>query len=208
MRDKLLIFDFDGTIADTKSIYYSVMVDELKVFGYTEKDVDKIIDLGFSLRKTLKKLGLGFIVSWWLHKKIMGKIKTYAEKVKKCKDVDAIRKIRYRKIVVSNSLREFMMPILKHFGLMKEFDGIYGSDDFNNKIEFIKDYLKNSKIDRENCYYIGDRTADVKVARKIGCKSIIVSGKCAWDSRKEILKANPDFIIDDIKNLKEVFGIV
>ena len=90
---KLLIFDFDGTIADTKHIYYAVMARELKFLGYKEKDIDKAIDVGFSLRKTLKKLGLSFIVSWFIHKKIFREIIKYAEKVKKCRDAEKIKEL-------------------------------------------------------------------------------------------------------------------
>ena len=201
---KLLIFDFDGTIADTKHIYYAVMARELKFLGYKEKDIDKAIDVGFSLRKTLKKLGLSFIVSWFIHKKIFREIIKYAEKVKKCRDAEKIKELSGEKILISNSLKEFMLPIIRHFKLEKNFKEIYGAEDFDDKAEFIKDYLKKRKIKVKNCYYIGDRVSDVKVARKVGCLSIIIAGKCAWDSKKEILKAEPDFVINDIGEIKKI----
>ena len=213
---KLLIFDFDGTIADTRHVYYTAMKEELKFLRLkgkyirkpwlSDKDIDKAIDVGLSLRKTLRKLGLSFIVSWFMHKKIMFKIKKYVEKVKKCKDVDSIKQIKGEKILISNSLREFMMPIIKHFKLKSYFKEIYGADDFDDKAAFIKNYLKKRKIKKNECLYIGDRVADVKTARKAGCLSVIVTGKCAWDSRSEIIKAKPDFIIDDIAEVSSIIS--
>ena len=203
---ELLIFDFDGTIADTKTVYYRAIYDGVKKFGYSYKDVDKIVDLGTSLKGVLRKLGFSFLILWFLHRKIIKNVKKQANEVKKCKDVDSIRKIKTEKILVTNSLKEFVFPILKHFKLQKEFKGIYGAEDFSSKEEFIKNYLKENKIKKENCYYIGDRASDAKIARKAGCLSVIISGTCAWDSRKEILEEKPDFVLGDIADLKRIIG--
>jgi len=203
---ELLIFDFDGTIADTKSVYYKVIYEGVKKFGYSYQDVDKIVDLGLSLKNVLKKLGLSSLSLWFLHKKIMKNVKKQADKVKKCKDVDAIKELEDEKILVTNSLKEFVLPILKHFRLQKEFKEIYGAEDFTDKAEFIESYLRKNKIKKENCYYIGDRAADVKTAKKVGCRSIIICGKCAWDSRKEILEEKPDFVLEDIKDLRKILN--
>lgn len=204
--EKLVIFDFDGTIADTKSVYYKAIGSELKKYGFSEKQVDKAIDIGMSLRKTLSNFGFGFITSWFLKKSIMNKVEKGIDEVKKCKDASYIKNIKVRKIIVTNSLKEFAVPVIKHLKLINYFEAVYGADDFNDKTEFIKNYLREKKIDKKNCFYIGDRAADVKLARKVGCKMISVSGKCSWDSRKEIMKQKPDFIIDDLDEVKDVIS--
>lgn len=203
-KSKFLIFDFDGTIADTKAVYYKVIYNKLKSLGYSYKQVDKAIDLGLSLKKTLKNLGLSFIVYWFLHKKIHKKVKKEVDKVKKCRDVDSIKNLTENKILVSNSLKEFILPIVKHFKLKKCFKGIYGAEDFSDKASFIKNYIKENKLKKQNCYYIGDRVADIKTARKAKCRSIIIAGKCAWNTKAELLKQKPDFIISSLKDLKRI----
>ena len=134
----------------------------------------------------------------------MKDVKKEVEKVKKCEDVDHIKDIKAEKILVSNSLKEFILPIIKQFRLKSCFKEFYGAEDFSEKPAFIKGYLKKNKIKKENCYYIGDRVADVRIAKKVGCKSVIIAGKCAWNSRKELLKEKPDFIISNIKDLKKI----
>jgi len=202
----VLIFDFDGTIANTKDLYYKTIFDEIKSFGYTKNQIEEAIEFGLNLRRTLRKLGFGWLISWFVKNKIMKKVLSEAEKIKKCKDVDEIKKIdkKIKKILITNSLKQFAVPILKHLKLKKYFPEIYGAEDFEDKAEFIKSYLIKNKINRKNCYYIGDRVADVEVAKKGGCKSIIVSNRCSWDSRKEIIKAGPDFIISDLAEIKEI----
>lgn len=201
---RLLIFDFDGTVADTKALYYRAIGDELRVLGFRESQIDVAIDVGMSLRKTLKRIGLNSLILWWTHKRIVKRVKKYVNDVKKCHDADKIKEIKGRKIIVTNSLKEFAVPILKHLKLKREFSRIYGADDFSDKAEFISEYIKKKKLKKKEVFYIGDRVADVKLAKKVGCVSIAVSGKCAWNSRKEVLKAEPDFIVDDLIDIKNI----
>ncbi len=204
---KLIIFDFDGTIVDTKSLYYHVIYQELKRFGFSYKRVDSAIDLGMTLKKTLGKMGFSFITSWYLKKKIMNKVKGNIDNIKKCEDIEDIDKLKGKKIIVSNSSKDMIKPVLKHLKLKSEFKEIYGSEDFNDKASFIKKYLKEHNINEkqiQNCYYIGDRAADVQLAKKVGCIGIAIIGKCAWDSRKELLSEQPDFVVHSLKDLKKV----
>jgi phosphoglycolate phosphatase len=201
---RLLIFDFDGTIADTKALYYNVIYNNVKRFGYSYEDVDKVIDLGENLRKTLKRIGLSWLLVGFMKRKIMKEVVSELKNVKKCKDVDSIKEIKTDKILVTNSLKPAVLPILNHFKLKREFKKIYGFEDFSDKAQFIKEYLKENKIKADDCYYIGDRAADVRTAREVGCKSIIIIGHCAWDSRKEIIEENPDIILSTLKDLKKL----
>jgi len=199
-----LVFDFDGTIADTKKIYYSLICEEAKKLGLACNQVDRIIDMGFNLRKILRKLGFNFLSAWFLHHKIMSKAAKELKNIKKCAGIDDIKSLRCEKIILSNSPEEFMMPILSNLGIKKYFSGVYGSDSFSDKSEFLKEYIEYHHLNPKHCFYIGDRRADVEVAKKAGCISIIISGRCAWDSKKELLDAEPDFISGAISDIREI----
>lgn len=202
---KTLFFDFDGTIVDSKKAYYDAVGDVLKDFGFKFKDVDKAIDMGFSLKRTLRKLGFSWVMTLLLKKRIMTKVKGHVDEVKKCKDIDSIKKLDGKKILVTNSSKEFLKPIFRHLKIKKYFSEIYGAEDFDDKGKFLKDYIKKKKLDKEDCYYIGDRVKDVEVARDVGCKSVIIESKCAWDTQKELEKAKPDFIV---KGFRQLGGIL
>ncbi len=201
---KLLIFDFDGTIVNTKALYYNAVYKNVKRFGYSYKDVDRVIDLGANIRQTLRKLGLNPLVTMFMKRRVMKDVLNELPKVKKCKDVDSIRELKQEKILVTNSLKSAVYPLLKHFNLKREFKRVYGFEDFIDKGKFLKEYIEKRKLDKNKVYYIGDRTADVRTARKAGCVSVIITGECAWDSKKELLKEEPDFIIGSIKDLKTI----
>jgi phosphoglycolate phosphatase-like HAD superfamily hydrolase len=136
----------------------------------------------------------------------MKKVLSHVNEIKKVKDAEHIKRLKAKKILVSNSLKEFILPVLKHLRIKDEFQEIYGADDFPDKADFIKDYIKKRGFSKEEIYYIGDRVADVKLARKIGIKSVIISTKASWNSRREVLKEKPDFLIFDLDNLKEVIS--
>lgn len=200
---KLLVFDFDGTIADSKNAYYSVIKRELGNFGFSEKEVEKAIDIGMSLRKTLGNLGLNFLVRWYLHARIMSQVKKYVKNIKRCHDVASIKKIKEKKIVVTNSVDEFALKVLKHLKI-NYFDEVYGADDFSDKTDFIREYLRKNNINKKDCYYIGDRAADTKLAKDVGCKSIIISNSCSWNNKSQLIKSHPTFLISDLSKIKDI----
>jgi len=201
---KLIIFDFDGTIADSKSIYYEIINKHLNPLGFSKKRIDEAIDLGMNLSETLKRFIPSFFRRWIIRREIMKEVVKEASKVKKCHNIQHIGECHIKRILVSNSLSEFVYPVLGHLKAKKYFNEIYCADDFDDKAKFINHYLKINGLRAWECFYIGDRVADVKLAKKIGLHSIIISGKCSWDSKKELMKAKPEFIIPDLRDVRRI----
>ena len=52
--------------------------------------------------------------------------------------------------------------------------------------------------------YVGDRPVDIKLARKVGCKVVVVSNKSSWSTKEDLLENDPNFIIGDLKELKKL----
>ena len=201
---KLVIFDFDGTIVDSKTAYYNSITKQLNPMGFSKKRITEAINLGLNLWDTLGEFIPSALRRWWIRRKIMKEVLKEASTIKKCHDSEHIKDIHARKILVSNSLSEFVVPVLKHFRMMRVFNEIYCADNFDNKTKFIINYLKKNKIKPKECFYVGDRVADVALARKVKCNSIIVCGKCSWNSKKEIMRAKPNFIIPDLALIKKI----
>ena len=66
---------------------------------------------------------------------------------------------------------------------MKYFDKFFYAENFSDKPSKIKELAKKYKINVKNIIYVADRTKDVKIARKAGCKIIIVLA-CSWDKNE------------------------
>lgn len=201
---KLIIFDFDGTIVNSKAVYYNSLNKHLNPLGFGSKRIREAVELGMNLSETIKRFIPSFFYHWWLKREIMKDVLQDVNDVKKCHDIGHIQDIKIKKILISNSLGEFVLPVLKHIGAKKYFNEIYSADDFGNKTEFIKKYLKKHGLKPNECFYVGDRAADVRLAKKLGLHNIIISGKCAWDSRKEVMKTKPEFDVPDLIFVKRI----
>jgi len=201
---KLVIFDFDGTIVDSKRAYYNSISRHLIPRGIKGDEINRAIALGLSLSETLKRFIPGFFSRWLMRRSIMGDVIGRVNGIKKCHDVSLIKEIPRRKILVTNSLSGFVYPVLKHLGIRNYFAEVHCTDEFGDKGKFIMTYLKLHGIRPNEAFYIGDRVSDIKLAKKLGLHNIIINGRCAWDSREEVLRAKPEFIVPDLRDVKRI----
>lgn len=199
---KLIIFDFDGTLADTRKMWESANSVVFKNEGIKnyKKLIRKIIHNGRKIKDVLVGIGINEKraeeITEKIHKIVLKK------KIKLVFDIKSIEKIQIRKVVVSNSITKVLKKALQKI----RFDGIYGGDLFKTKEQFFKKLFKKWGIKSKEAVYVGDRQGDVAVARKAGCLSVIISGKYAWNTHKEIMKAKPDFILGSLGEIGEVIS--
>ncbi|MBI2047291.1 HAD family hydrolase [Candidatus Pacearchaeota archaeon] len=208
---KLIMLDFDGTIVDTKKLYYSSILRELKKAGHHSGQAEKrlIANLGMRLPELLKRIGVK-------NKKkveiIKGKINNYviknSENIKRCSHVDAIKNLKkdFHVVVISNSVRSFIRKIARRLRIESYFSRIIGGESFVDKAKMFKSLFMEYRIKPHDAVYVGDRAYDAIVARKAGCKSIIIANTCSWNSLPDIMKAKPDYVAGSLKGLKKVLA--
>lgn len=201
---KLLVFDFDGTIADTKKLYYNSIHKWLKKekIVFSEKQFKKFF--GLKVHDILAKLRIRGDIKK-ITEKINADVFKNINKIKVSESVEYIKELNADKIIASNTPTRYMGAILRKNGLLKYFMVVCGGDKFVHKEDFIKKYIKNKKLNRKNVFYIGDMVKDVEIARKAGCVCVAVSHNISWSSRKDLLKAKPDFILNSLKDLSRLF---
>ena len=131
---KLIVFDFDGTLVDTKKVVVDTIRKVFKKHGYkVPKNLKSISKLGDSSikgtfkpfiknKKNLDKISRDFIYE-----------KTKAHrKIKLCKGAKTLGKIKKKKIIVSNSVTSFIRTVLKS-KRTNFFSVVYGADKFSSK---------------------------------------------------------------------------
>lgn len=200
---KIVVFDFDGTLANTRRLVLEIIKKHFGNFNYelSKKDANTLGDS--PLEEFIESCGVQKDLVDLLTKLINRDFIKEHKEITGCKNLKKIKGLRQRKIVVSNNTEGFINESLK-FLRIDFFDEVYGANNFKDKEHCLRKILRKYKLKPEEMVYVGDRPVDVKVGRKVGCFSVVVSNRCSWSNRENLLKEDPDIIVGDLGDLKKV----
>ncbi|MCQ2405204.1 MAG: HAD hydrolase-like protein [Clostridia bacterium] len=210
-RYPYVLFDLDGTLADTGEGVMNCAKHACKTLGYPEppqSELDKIIgpSLGYSFpnylgvkkEDTLDAIRIfreRYAVEGLLESEIYPGIADLLSHLKAA---------GCRLFVATCKPTAYSETILKNLGVADKFDLIVGSNLDNTRTEKIEvlDYLcKTAGIEPERCVMIGDRYSDVRGAKAFAMGSIGVT--FGYGTREELEAEAATFIADspaDIEN--------
>ena len=120
--------------------------------------------------------------------------------------VELIKKLKSKGTflaVVSSDFPETIFPELKEDGLENIFDEIVTNT--HNKFEAVQDIIKKNNLNLEDTFFIGDSNHEIEVAKKTGIKSVAVTW--GFNSEQKLRAGNPDFIVENTKELESIFVI-
>lgn len=202
-----LIFDFDGTIADTFAFYLTVLNKLSQKFGfrkiqheqadlYRNMDSHKILEL-----LAIPRLKLPFIV--WEARKLLKEGLNHVVPFDGIKET--IEQIRKKEIllgiITSNSVKNVRSFLTDHN--FPEFDFIFSSIQIWNKSKTLKRVLHHHKLAPQSVFYVGDETRDIEAVREAGVKSIAVTW--GYNSGDLLKSYSPDFLVSEPN---EIIGIL
>ncbi len=214
MSKKLVLFDFDGTIADTMLTLitgYNKLV--AKTLNCKLVDTSLIEEykkwtpraLMKEHRITVLKLP---VLAYWLRRYL----RNHFDEVNMFTDVDqVIKKLKddgFKLGILTSNSRRNVKTFLSSRSLLPYFDYIYSSKKLTGKDQVFKKMQSVHDLDINNVIYIGDEVRDIEFVRKIGIPIIAVT----WGlGNRELLSSHqPDFMIDDPKEIlpivEEVFS--
>lgn len=192
-----VIFDFDGTIADSLPLVIAIFGELLR--GGKPVPPEEVERLrGMSLLRVGAELR---IVPWkvpFLLARGRSRMRRRLDEVPLFPGIDdVIRQLHadgHRlDIVSSNSARTIRVFLRKH-DLDRNFIRIYGRAGIFGKKKLLRMMLQRTQLDREQTYYIGDEVRDIEAAKHAGIHMVAV----AWGyNNTRILQAHkPDFLAD------------
>lgn len=209
---KYIIFDFDGTIADTLPFSFQKFLEIAKILhldDFSERQIIKEIrskSYQELLKGSFKRawLKLPYVVSMIKNMQIelekeMENIKFFPRVKKFLFD---LRNKGYKLAVISSNRIENINKFIS-FNKIDIFDFVHGKTDLFGKEGYLNKFLKDFKLDRSEVIYIGDEIRDVEACKKAGIKMIGVS----WGLHTiEALKKNGvDYIV---KKPEEILKIL
>ena len=214
---KLLIFDLDGTLADTiESIREGVNI-VMERHGFPKRSYEEIrLAIGNGARELIRRsLPSDVAVDASLVDKYL---KEYDEAYgwvydhcDSCYDgmyetVRELKKRGYTLSVLSNKQDAYVKALVKNLFPDREFSIVMGQSDLPKKPDPTVPFMIAGELGfkAENAAFVGDSDVDVVTAKNAG----MISVGCAWGYRGgAILKdKGADFVIEEPRKLLEIFS--
>jgi phosphoglycolate phosphatase len=172
-----IIFDFDGTIADSFDYVAGFLATEA---GLSSLSVDQKRDLrGLSMVAMARRLGHGWWRLPWLLFKGRRQMGDVINQLQAFSGIAAIIEKLHAEghelfIVSSNSVRN-VRTFLRHHKLQTYFLEVYGGVGMFNKAPALRRLLKEHHLKADESVYIGDELRDVEAAQSIKLPVIAVT---------------------------------
>ena len=199
----VLIFDFDGTIADTFNLYIDVMRKIYHEYNFKYIDDDDIeLCRAMTSKEIIQYLGISPLQIPMIAHRIRGDFIQRMKEKKIFTGVDSVLeslKQEGHKLFILSSNSEENINIFLRLNNITQFDAVFSKSSIFGKSGIIKKIINKNKIITDDVYYIGDETRDIEATKKINIKSIAVTW--GYNNRKALLDKNPDYIIDKPQQL-------
>jgi phosphoglycolate phosphatase len=102
-------------------------------------------------------------------------------------------------VVISSNVSRVINDILSKHGFDGCFRDVLGADFGFSKIEKIHHAIDSFQVGKDETYYIGDTTGDIKEARLAGVKTVAVTW--GWHSKEKLETVRPDYLIETVDDL-------
>jgi phosphoglycolate phosphatase len=199
MTQKTIIFDFDGTIADTFSVLLNIYNDSAARFNSKQvkgKDIEKLRSQ--RPQQFLKEYGVTGFKAPMMALYIKRQLTRHLLEISVVPGMDkAIKQLKGNGnkigILTSNSKPNVEL-FLQQNSLIDYFDFICTSKNIFRKDRALMKVVKNQHLNRADVIYVGDETRDIEACKRVSIKIIAVT----WGFNSEqILKATkPDCLVE------------
>lgn len=209
MSVKVIIFDFDGTLADTLDALVSITNRLAVEFGYKQTAPEELAQIrNLSSREIVEQSGISIFKIPFLLKKIKSALRNDIQELNPILGIkEALIKLKNKGtklgILTSNSEENVKIFLTEH-GMEELFSFIYSGTSLFGKHKVIRKFMKQNNLNSDEVIYVGDETRDIESSKKINIKVIAVSW--GFNSGEALAKQKPDFLIHQPCELIEVMG--
>ncbi|QIR38288.1 HAD-IA family hydrolase [Tolypothrix sp. PCC 7910] len=198
MTQKVIIFDFDGTIADTVDALVSIANRLAVEFGYVQISQEELALLkNLTSREIIKYSGISVFKIPFLVKKVKGELKNKIHEFKPIPGIkEALIELKaqgYSLGIITSNSKDNVTEFLKVNELDNLFDFIYSGVTIFGKKTIINNVLKQKQLKPQQVIYVGDETRDIEASKKANIQVIAVTW--GFNSPEILAKQKPDFLI-------------
>ena len=214
METKVIIFDFDGTLCDTRSNIIVAFRATMERLGLDMRDEATCgATIGLTLRDGFKSMYPDFDDA-----KIDYCVDTYrqifAERRKELmpdlfpgvkETLEELHKRGHRMTIATSRLTDSLLLFMRHHNIAHYFEYVVGSDSVTSHKPHPEPALKTLaalNIEPSEAVMVGDMPVDIAMAHNAGIRAIGVDYGNA--SHKELEAAEADWIVDDITKILSI----
>ncbi len=198
LKPRLLIFDFDGTIADTFNVGFEILNTLAPEFGFRvlkEADLEKVRDM--RMRQVLKFLEIRPTKMSKIARRGAEELSARIHGIQPLSGViPVVNELRARGfqlgILTSNSPENVGIFLKNHD--FNVFDFVRSSSKLMGKSREIKSIRKILRVPRSEILLVGDETRDIEAAHKAGVAIAAIAG--GYNSKRALESVSPHFLLD------------
>ena len=207
---KTIIFDFDGTIADSmeavRQIYNRIAVEKgFKLI--TEKNMEILRDK--NPREILKALGLSIFQVARFGPRVRNELRNQVKDLKIFPGVKGlvlkIKDLDYRLGIITSNSEENVREFLKRNNI-DIFDFIYAGNSIFGKTKTLKLLMKQQTVTPQQLIFIADEVRDIESARKAGVKIVCISW--GYNTPLAFEHNHPDALVNNTNELFEAIKTI
>jgi len=200
---KTIIFDFDGTIADSFPFVFEIVKELAPKYGYEPLKVEEIELLReLSFQEIIKKYNIGPV------KLVRMTLDAHAANARRMTEtklfsgmVETLKGLKhegYQLAIMSSNSKKNILSFLS-INKLDMFDNVDTSISLFGKGKKLQRIIKKLGLKNSDVIYVGDEARDIDAAKEAGIRIISVD----WGYNKpEILKENNDIVVSSPAELK------
>jgi phosphoglycolate phosphatase len=209
MTVKVILFDFDGTIADTYQAIAKITNQLSTEFGYKALDQEELILIkNISSREIVKRSEISIFKLPFLVRRVRAELSKEIAELQPIKGIAQVllklKKQGYILGIVTSNNKENVNIFLAKNQLDHLFSYIYSSTAIFGKHRVLNQVIREHNIVQSDIIYVGDETRDIRSARK----SLISVVAVSWGfNAAEILQEHqPDYLVAEPSELLEAIA--
>ncbi len=206
---KHIVFDFDGTLADSANVALKVYNDMADEYNYKKLTMDEYRNLSkLPINDRFKAIGVPYYKPWIILKLIKEAKGRYAKLLNSINLFDQIEEVLrelnkkgYIISIISTNSRENILNFLREKSL--DFvNEVYSSKGLYGKVDVLKKYIKKHQIEKNDLLYVADELRDLKVCKKLNIDILSVSW--GFDSYELLKEYSPTYLVSKVYDMLEV----
>lgn len=206
---KTVIFDFDGTIADSFDTVLKIANRLALEFGYTPARPDEIKQLqNLSSREIIQYTHVPWYKLPFILRRLKSEMNQEIGKLMPFSGIhDALTQLKlhgYPLGIVTSNTDENVRFFLEKYDLAGLFDFVRSGVPLFGKARVINQLLKAYPLGRDRVIYVGDETRDVEAARKTRIRVVAVCW--GFNSKQALEEADPDALVEHPLELMEAIA--